>query len=131
MNAMKSLLLVFAGLLIGHVGFAQVSKAKSDTLPKKEFWDAMDEGDSLFAAKEYKAAARVYSDADPGGLANGSRHKRYKAARAWMMVGNVDSAFVGNMFTIEYLFHDEITADPAFSSLHSDPRWQKYLDAIK
>jgi hypothetical protein len=134
---MKKSIVLLAFLSLGRFGFAQQatpivsdSSAKT-TVAVKDYWQLMEEGDSLMQAKNYKAAARVYSDADPGGLAYGSRIKRYKAARAWAMAGVPDSTFDANLFKVLYLFHQQLATDEAFESVHADPRWQPYLDVVK
>jgi hypothetical protein len=120
---MKNLILLLVSIVISHLSMAQ------GTLDM-EYLDAMDKGDSLLTAKNYKAAARTYTDAPDGGVRNASRTKHIKAARAWALAGNADSAFF-NLYNMRYPYHDQVVADTAFVSLRDDPRWQPIVDFMK
>jgi hypothetical protein len=135
---MKNVMMAIA-CVICSAAFAQDTPALApDTLTTKdtlnlpkEYWEYMAEADSLFAAKDYKAAARVYATAEEGGVRNASRIKHYNAARAWALAGMPDTAFEKHLFKIRLLYPNQLMTDPAFESLRKDPRWQPYLDVVK
>lgn len=91
-------------------------------------------GDSLYARKNFTDAVAVYNAAF---LLNNDRGKvkhRYKAACAWVALGNADYAFdqLNRLVLVGKYDHVyEISSDKCFEPLHKDKRWEPLLDAVK
>lgn len=90
--------------------------------------------DSLYTVKAYENAGLNYSAAFQsfGGL--GYADHRYKAARAWSMAGNADSAFYNLQRIVDranYTDVQQITTDPALKSLQGDERWEKLMVQVR
>jgi hypothetical protein len=102
----------------------------------KEYFIYTAKADSLYQLKAFRESAFSYSAAFKTFGWKALPKDRYNAGRAWALAGYSDSAFfnlnrIALAFRVYYSNYDEINADPAFSSLHSDKRWLDLLDIIK
>jgi hypothetical protein len=92
------------------------------------------EAEKLFDSKEYLKSAQHYSKAFKVYGWKGSATDRYKAAKAWTLAKQPDSAFysleklVYNLWFSEY---DKLTTDTVFNPLHNDSRWKPLLEQTK
>jgi hypothetical protein len=92
------------------------------------------QADSLSHLKDYRNAALMYSAAFQEFGGKGLLPHRYRAARAWALSGNADSAFF-NLDRIAgkggYGNYREVANDTAFISLRSDKRWLPLMILVK
>lgn len=97
-------------------------------------------GRRFFNAGKYAEAAKSYSDAFQASGGQGSIHDRLNAARAWVKVGALDSAYF-NLFRITELaidnfqaehvykgFLEALNTDKYLEPMHSDTRWPDLLE---
>lgn len=94
------------------------------------YFDLAREADSLYQAKAYREAARVYTAAFRLNNWKGYVPDLYNAARAWAQVSNPDSAFrkLDRVFTYggidELKQYRSFPSEPAFRTMRQDSRWQ-------
>jgi hypothetical protein len=90
--------------------------------------------DSLLQVKEYEPAARTYGAAFKTFEGRGYAEDRFKAARAWAMTGNADSAFFHLQRLAEKTDWLDETATwediSEFASLKNDFRWTRLLNRL-
>jgi len=90
--------------------------------------------DSLFAVKEYKAAASAYSSAFNKNGNKGLVDDRYHAAICYTLSDNADSAFYNLSRIAEkaaWNKYEELTNDSNFASLNKDKRWNKLVNKVR
>ncbi len=90
--------------------------------------------DSLLTADNYAAAAGQYSAAFESYGWRGYLDDRKKAARAWAMAGEPDSAFFNLFRMAEKQGFDrlnDLQEDKWLRSLHADERWPRLCDAVR
>ena len=101
--------------------------------PPEAYTRLADEADSLYLAKQYREAAYTYTSAFEANRWMGYVPEIYGAAKAWAMVGNLDSAFRKLDRVITYASHQDFKAyedfprEAAFQSLHQDQRWAELV----
>lgn len=98
---------------------------------QREVYDSLiQKANQYFSVKDYKNAAEQYSNAFISLGGKGIQEDRYKAALAWSLVGNNDSAFF-NLFRLayktKYLDLAMLSTEPRLKSLQVDKRWQELL----
>jgi hypothetical protein len=121
--------LIFQLLLGLQVSFGQHAPQKYFDLAKK--------ADSLYHAKAYPEAARMYTAAFKENNWKGYLPELYNSARAWSHSGNLDSAFrkldrmitYGNIDDLKK--YQSFPSELAFRPLKMDNRWQALLDKAK
>jgi hypothetical protein len=90
--------------------------------------------DSLQRVKNYKEAAQTYNAAFAAFKGKGFVNDRYKAACAYALTGNIDSAYY-NLFRIAnkggWSEYDFLVTDADLFTLHSDPRWNKLVNKVR
>ena len=89
--------------------------------------------DSLYAQKKYAEASRAFSAAFTFNNQDFSAGHRYRAAKAWAMSGEKDSAIV-NLHTelsIGYHNYQEFKNEKAFKILRTDPSWNSLVKKVK
>jgi hypothetical protein len=125
---MKATLLVLLLFIMASHSWGQGTQMPA------EYNRLIHEADSLRFVKDYKNASITYSAAFRAYGWKGLADHRYRAARAWAMAGNADSAF----FNLEriatrtgYYNYREITMEADFNALHNDARWLPLLTLIK
>lgn len=99
-----------------------------------DYYHYMRKGDSLYWAKDYKNAAISYSLAFKTKDWKGYTDDRYKAACAWAMADISDSAFYHLNRLISnanFAAYNRVIKDHNLKSLHTDKRWQEYLERIE
>jgi hypothetical protein len=95
----------------------------------KEFRKLEQKGDSLYAAKDYKASGLAFSAAFKYAE---SGNTRYNAACSWALANNSDSAFSQLSVLSKYFVdYTRITTDSDLESLYKDKRWNTFLDKVK
>lgn len=91
-------------------------------------------GDSLYEAKDYKAAALSYSKAFRANKWVVKSDHRYNAACSWALAGNADSA-INNLLYLankeNFSSYKHVTTDPDLTSLYNDKRWPGLTAKIK
>lgn len=121
---MKKVILIFLTVLYVNSTFSQDSEKYSELI---------NEAIKLHANKEYLNAGHKFLEAFSAYDFYTQTGDRYKAACAWALAGQTDSAFV-HLFHITHIedFSDlNIIDDPDLSSLHSDERWDLIIGLIK
>jgi tetratricopeptide (TPR) repeat protein len=91
-------------------------------------------GDSLYARKNFADALSLYAAAFSLNNDRGKVKHRYKAACAWVMMGNPDQAFdqLNRLVRVGKYDHIyEISTDKCFQPLHKDKRWEPLLEAVR
>lgn len=100
-----------------------------------DYFSAVKPADSLYKAKNYPEAAKAYSKAFGLNKGKGSFDDRYKAACAWNMAGNSDSAFAQLAKIAPYNGrfgnYSKVLKEKKLESLHNDPRWDATLQLAK
>src|SRR5437868_13167660 len=88
--------------------------------------------DSLFTAKKYQKAAKVYATVRMLNYGVLDTAQLYKAAASWAAIGKRDSAFLYLEFITGRGFENErmLAADPLFTGLHHADRWETILSAV-
>jgi len=121
----RQVILTLFGLLLFTSTFGQ-DKEKYSALVK--------EADNFYENKEYLKSGLKYSEAFI--LLNniGNLTDRYNAACSWAMANEIDSAFV-QLFLItqkgNYKNYGHIIIDTDLTNLHSDRRWNAFVDLVK
>jgi hypothetical protein len=90
--------------------------------------------DSLYTAKNFKQSALEYSKAFETIGWKGYVGDRYNAACSWALANEPDSAFFNIDVIVKkgnYTNLGHISVDPDLVSLHSDKRWNEYIDLIR
>ncbi|MDR1553354.1 MAG: hypothetical protein LBS69_07830 [Prevotellaceae bacterium] len=121
---MKKIILVFLTVLSVNSTFCQ---------NKEKYAELVNEASKLHANKEYLKAAHKFSEAFSTFGVYAQTDDRYKAACAWALANQPDSAFV-QLFQITHGedFSDlNIVNNAALSSLHSDERWNFIVEFVK
>ena len=103
-----------------------------DTPPEYDLY--IQKADSFFERKDFKNAASNYSEAFKVNYWRGSLYSRYKAATAWTLISNLDSAFyqlkrISTRSKASY--YDDFISDSSFISLHQDERWISIIETEK
>ncbi|MGB4772797.1 MAG: hypothetical protein WBP58_15135 [Chitinophagaceae bacterium] len=91
-------------------------------------------GDSLYERKNFADAVFLYNTAFSLNSDKGKVKHRYKAACAWVVLGNADSAFnqLNRLVHVgKYNNTYEISSDGCFQPLHNDKRWAPLMDAVE
>ncbi len=123
---MKEFILLILAIFILNNIYAQPLPSEYFVLTKK--------ADSLYRAKDYKAAAFAYSAAFKLNGWKGLGNDRYDAACSWALAGYPDSAIFNLERIAVKLFYDDynrITSDKDFTSLYENKRWKPLLEKIK
>jgi hypothetical protein len=100
----------------------------------KEYYNQTKKADSLFKLKDYKNSAIAFSSAFKVNGGKGLLEDRYKAACAWAMIKNADSAFFQLYRITDKLYfndYNRVVKEEYFKNLYNDVRWEKLLDQIK
>lgn len=91
------------------------------------------EAQILYERKDYGKAGQKFSEAFVALGNKGIIQDRYKAASAWALANQPDSAFV-NLFKIVesgyYTNTAELLSDSTFASLRTDNRWKTLIDTL-
>ena len=101
--------------------------------PPDSYARSAKEADSLYQAKQYHQAAYAYTCAFEANGWMGYVPEFYGAAKAWAMIGNLDSAFRKLDRVITYANHQDFKAyedfphETAFQSLQQDSRWTELV----
>ncbi|MDR2126986.1 MAG: hypothetical protein LBP63_09175 [Prevotellaceae bacterium] len=122
---MKKIILTVLTVLAAGSAFCQ---------SKSKYAELVNKADKLYADKEYFKSANELSEAFAKYGVYAQTIDRYRAARAWALAGQADSAFV-QLFQITHIeeFADLnlITNDASLSSLHADERWNFIIEFVK
>jgi hypothetical protein len=123
--AMKKAILIYLFFFSFLDVFPQTGNAGYDSLVVK--------ANSLYAAKQYKAAAHAYISAFQNLGGKALVEDRLHAAQAWSLAGYADSA----LYHLEYLVkkgklrqREPVESDTSFRSLQTSVRWEKLLDTL-
>lgn len=116
-------LLMLISLVLSYEGKAQ---------DKQNLNQPLHIADSLFAVKQYKKAAFVYSKTRELNYGVLDTTHLYKAAACWAVVGKRDSAFLYLEFIAGRGFENEkmLSTDPLFFRLLRDSQWETIVAAI-
>lgn len=88
---------------------------------------------ALYDDKEYLQSGLAYDSLFMLNDGRGSKGDKYDAACSWALAGNNDKAFFYlNKVTTENKYTDlfHLLSDTDLSSLHTDKRWQKLINAV-
>ncbi|MGZ3923836.1 MAG: hypothetical protein ACXVBJ_08695 [Flavisolibacter sp.] len=99
----------------------------------KEYFLLKHKVDTFFIQKKYREEALTYSAIFNIMGSKASNNDRLSAACAWSLANYPDSAFVQlNIAATNGRYVDfDITSTPSLNSLHSDPRWDDFVNNIK
>lgn len=98
------------------------------------YYALVSKADSFYQLKDYKRSAVIYSLAFKENNGKVYFFHRYKAACAWSLSHEADSAFSHlNHLSASLKFTDYsfVKSDPALSFLHNDERWQIFIERIR
>ncbi|MDR1199818.1 MAG: hypothetical protein LBK94_12545 [Prevotellaceae bacterium] len=121
---MKKIILTLLTILLVNSTFSQ---------SRERYSELINDAVKLHADKEYLNAGCKFSEAFDTYSPYAQVGDRYKAACAWALANQADSAFV-QLFYIVHLedFSDlNIIDDADLSSLHPDERWNFIIDIVK
>lgn len=106
-------------------GYGQVDRQK--------YLELTDRADSLYNAKEYAAAARLYSAAVRSLPDPGRPNDRYNAACSWSLAGNLDSAlaYLEMAASAGYADHAHVLEDGDLEPLHTHAGWEPFVACVK
>lgn len=102
--------------------------------PSPIYLQKIAKADSFYARKEYARAAWAYSNAFQVNKWKGLVIDRYHSARAWALLGVMDSAFSQLERIAEkgnYADYMGLTEEMAFLNLHEDKRWDEICAKVK
>jgi hypothetical protein len=121
---MKTILLLLVTILILKNSYSQ----------NQEYTEHINIADSLYNLKKFKLSALEYSKAFETLGWKGYPDDRYNAACSWALANEPDSAFFQIDIVVKksnYSNLKHITTDPDLVSLHTDKRWNEYLEMIR
>jgi hypothetical protein len=121
---MKTILLLLVTILILKNSYSQ----------NQEYTEHINIADSLYNFKKFKLSALEYSKAFETLGWKGYPDDRYNAACSWALANEPDSAFFQIDIVVKksnYSNLKHITTDPDLVSLHTDKRWNEYLEMIR
>lgn len=97
------------------------------------YFKKIQQADSLYNVKQYRASAQCFANAFALNNQGFSSQDRYRAARAWALAGNKDSAIGSLKAEIERGYHDlkQFVSEKAFTTLKDDPTWKMLYRAVK
>lgn len=87
----------------------------------------------LYENKKYWESGKKYHEAFMLLGDKGLASDRFHAACSWALANEVDSSFI-QLFRqkkVNYADYNELTQNPDFTNLHTDPRWQELLELVK
>lgn len=99
-----------------------------------EYPNLVKKADSLFNIKDYSNSAIAFTNAFSAFEWKAFMGDRYKAACAWALAGNPDSAFYQLYYIADkqnYSYYTAISIDKSFTSLYSDIRWSPLITKVK
>ncbi len=121
---MGKIIFIISIVLISIHSFAQ----------NAEYYTFIHQADSLYNAKDYKNSANAFSKAFETLGWKGYPDDRYNAACTWALANVPDSAFdqIAILISrVKFKDYDQISKDEDLISLHSDKRWNEYVQQIK
>jgi len=128
---MKKLLPLVSVLLLHGIG------AKAQTFMKDPFSetykDLIKQAVSAYEGKEYLKSARLYAKAFATSDNGFATKDMYNSAGSWAMAGNSDSAFIAleRIAGARNPKYNGMVLNTDLLSLHSDKRWNAFLDKVK
>ena len=103
-------------------------------IPPDWYLQAVSRADSLYAEKQYDAAAHVFSDAFKK-CPNCIRWTdKYNAACGWALAGNTDNALANMMYvanTRSYTKYNQLVNDRDLESLHGSKKWNEIVNKVR
>lgn len=99
----------------------------------ERYMELTKEAQTLYEKKDYAKAGHKFSEAFAALSNKGMIQDRYKAASAWALANQPDSAFVNLFKIIEsgyYTNTTEVLSDSTFVSLRTDNRWKTLIDTL-
>lgn len=125
-HKMSKIILLFFGILLAINSFGQ---------NKQRYQYLVNEARNLYESKEYLKSAQKYSEAFKVEVTGTLTQDRVAAASSWTQADLQDSAFMqlskvakDSTFT-DYIWM--ILFQPGLNSLHSDKRWDLFIETIK
>ena len=123
---MKTLLILISCFCISYTVIGQT--------PKKSYYKFIEKAEQFVKAEDYQNANTNYSKAFESYYWRGFMNHRYDAARVWVKLGKIDSAF----FYLEriarigfYSDFEKMSTEQDFMPLHQDARWQSLLATVQ
>lgn len=102
--------------------------------PTAAYYLAVGRCDSLYTAKQYKAAAQAYQKLFTTFAEYVYWTEHYNAASNYALAGDVNSAFIQLYKAAEnpdFTAYNQLTTDPDLDNLHTDSRWAILTKDIK
>ena len=99
--------------------------------PTAAYYAAVGRCDSLYTAKQYKAAAQAYQRLFAAFPQNIYWTEHYNAASNYALAGDVNSAFIQLYKVTDYTSfnaYNQLATDPDLDNLHTDSRWATLLN---
>jgi hypothetical protein len=99
-----------------------------------EYFELIKKADSLYDAKDYSNSALTFSSAFKANHWKGYPEDRYRAAGAWALANQADSAFYQLeriISKVNFSDYNMLKNDSDFVSLYKDRRWEPTLQAVK
>lgn len=124
-------LLLLVTILFGHICYSQHSKTVT---PPKAYFTNISKGDSLLEKGHYKTATIYYLQAFEVFGWRGIADDRFKAAKAFALAEQRDSAFIylEKLCKQQYINYLKLATDTAFSTIkQASQKWVDILSCIK
>lgn len=122
--------LLFIVFLSGHICYSQQS-----VTPPKEYYANISSGDSLAEEGQYKKATLHYLQAFESFGWRGIADDRFKAAKAFALAGQTDSAFtyLERLCKQQYINYLKLSGDAALAIIRqkATQKWEDVLTCIK
>lgn len=102
--------------------------------PTAAYYTAVGRCDSLYTAKQYKAAAQAYQKLFVAFPQYIYWTEHYNAASNYALAGDVNSAFIQLYKVTDYTSfnaYNQLATDPDLDNLHTDSRWPVLLTAAR
>ena len=112
---------------------AAIGQDSTSVLDWREYGKKIEVADSLYKKGDYKASALAFSAAFAFNDQGFSTGDKYRAARAWAMAGNKDSAIVNLKTELNsgYHLYKRFKSERAFKTLKSDTVWKSLVSKLK
>jgi hypothetical protein len=127
---MRVQLLTIAAILFSLSVLGQDS---TEVLDWTEYSQKIATADSLYSKGNYRASTQAFSAAFSFNNQGFSLGDRYRAAKAWAMAGNKDSALTNLKMELEAGYHNykQFTSEKAFRILKTDTNWKSIANTVK
>jgi hypothetical protein len=111
-----------------------IGQQKEITVDWTEYMNQIQKADSLYQNKDYINSAKAYSNAFAFNNQNFLAGHKYKAARAWAMAGQKDSAITNlkqDVDVLGFYQYNKLVSEKAFILIHNSKDWEGIKQKVK